>query len=451
MIGWVVAVGIGAQLYGAFGTAGLSLGGGVGVGVVGADVVSVLELQAGIETAPFSLHLRAPLTLRLLDQAPAVSPASPSWCQAVRCEELLRGQDVDPVVFARIVDEIRIFRPGDALHARVGRLAATLGAGAVVDRVTTTASWDRRTSGAYAGLRLDQFRADLVVADVTSPLELVAGRFEFAAVGVPVVVGGEAAADLWAPVGRADDGSDDNDDADDATRLLATTSLDVRLPVVLGAVSVAPRLELAGTTGLLPRDTASAEGGPLVGAGIAGGVDATFRASFFEARTLGVISLGSPGHRRGLFSTLHLVERRQALAGSAVTGGGLVDVPAPGGAGVDLRLDVNLAQVVTTLTRLHIEPAPGANAAEVGVVVELEPISVSVSAIRRAFVDPAGILDVDFSERPLVVAAEAAWRIWGPLSVWARWYRLPRTRGAALVFDDDVLAGVALAGVWRPS
>jgi hypothetical protein len=446
---WGLAAVVSAQLASVpADTSGVALGVLSGGGVVGRDPAMFVELDAGIETAPCALHLRVPLTLRLMDADPVVSTAAPSWCRGIRCEELLRGQTLDPTAIARLIDEIRLLRPGDAIHARVGRLSATLGAGASVDRVTTTASWDRRTSGLYAGVRLEQLRADVVVADVTAPLELVAGRFELPAMGLPIVIGAEAAADAWAPVGRVDDAA--GDVASDDTRLVATTSLDARLPLAFGAVKLAPRLEVAATTGLLPNATASAAAGPLVGAGGAAGVDAAVSASFFEVRALGVVSLGSPGHRRGLFSTFHLFERRQALAGSVVPGGGLALVPAPGGVGLDLRLDASVLQVATMLARLHLEPAPGANAAELGVAIDLEPVQLSVSAIRRAFARPLGIVDADVVERPLVLAAEAAWKVWGPVSLWARWYRLPRTQAGAVVFDDDVVVGLGVAGLWRP-
>jgi hypothetical protein len=85
---------------------------------------------------------------------------------------------------------------------------ATLGAGATVDRLTTMASWDRRTSGAFGSLRLpfQDLRADVVVADVISPLELVAGRVEVAPLPfIPIVVGVEGAVDAFAPDEVVDD------------------------------------------------------------------------------------------------------------------------------------------------------------------------------------------------------------------------------------------------------
>ena len=448
----VAALFIAADVGGTQVPQGLHLGAGVGAGVVGGDVAAIVDVVAGIETAPFALHLRTPLTLRLIDLPPSVSPSSPSWCRLVRCEELLNGQALDPTAIARVVDELRLFRSGDTVHARVGRLAATLGAGASVDRFTTMASWDRRTSGAFASARIPDVGVDVVVADVVSPLELIAGRLEVVPLGLPVVMGVEGAIDAFAPDDVVDDGGVVRPGA--ATRSLFVAGVDTRVPLLLGPFTIAPRLELAGSTGL------RADGGdvgdgelPLAGGiagGIAGGVDAAFKVAFLEVRALGVVGAASPGYRRGLFSTFHLVERRQALAGSVVDGGGVVHVPAPGGVGLDLRLDASVLDAVAPLLRLHLEPAPGANALELGVVVDIDPVQLSLSATRRAFVDIAGVVDSDLGRRPLLLVAEAAWRVWGPLSLWARWYRLPRFRDGTLAIDDDVLVGVSVNGALTP-
>jgi hypothetical protein len=427
---------------------GLHLGAGVGAGVVGGDVSAMVDVVAGIETAPFALHLRTPLTLRLIDLPPSVSPSSPSWCRQVRCEELLNGQALDPTAIARVVDELRLFRPGDTVHARVGRLAATLGAGASVDRFTTMASWDRRTSGAFASARIPDVGVDVVVADVVSPLELIAGRIEVVPLGLPVVMGIEGAIDAFAPDDVVDDDGVTRPGA--ATRSLGMAGVDARVPVFLGPFTIAPRLELAGSTGLRADGGDVGDGVLPLGGGIAGGVDAAFKMAFLEIRALGVVGAASPGYRRGLFSTFHLVERRQALAGSVVDGGGVVHVPAPGGVGLDLRLDASVLDAVAPLLRLHLEPAPGANALEVGVVVDIDPVQLSLSATRRAFVDIAGVVDSDLGRRPLLLVAEAGWRVWGPLSLWARWYRLPRFRDGTLAIDDDVLVGMSVNGALTP-
>jgi len=444
----VAALFIAADVGGTQVPQGLHLGAGVGVGVVGGDVAALVDVGAGIETAPFALHLRAPLTLRLIDLPPAVSTSSPSWCRQVRCEELLNGQALDPTAIARVVDELRLFRPGDAVHARVGRLAATLGAGASVDRFTTMASWDRRTSGGFASARIPDVGVDVVVADVVSPLELVAGRLDVVPFGLPIVLGVEGAVDAFAPDDVVDAGGVVRPGA--ATRTIGTAGVDARLPVLLGPFTIAPRLELAGSTGLRADGGDLVDGAPSLGGGVAGGVDAAFKVAFLEVRGLGVVGVASPGHRRGLFSTFHLVERRQALAGSVVDGGGVVHVPAPGGVGLDLRLDASVLDAVAPLLRLHLEPSPGANALELGVVVDLDPVQLSLSATRRAFVDVAGVVDVDLVRHPLLLVAEAGWRVWGPLSVWARWYRLPRFRDGALAVDDDVLVGVSVNGALTP-
>jgi hypothetical protein len=439
-----------ADVGGTHAPVGVHLGVGVGVGVVGGDVVAAVDVGVGIETSPFALHLRAPPIFRLVDLPPTVPSSQPSACRVFRCEEALNGQRLDPTALARVIDEVRLFRPGDVVHARVGRLTATLGAAATVDRLTTMASWDRRTSGAFGSLRLpfQELRADVVVADVISPLELVAGRVEGAPLPfIPIVVGVEGAVDAFAPDDVVDDAGVVGPTV--ATRPVGAGLVDVRVPITLGVFSLAPRGELSATTGLTA-DGGDVDGGVASGGGGAVGLEAGFKVSFVELSGLTMVGASSPGHRRGLFSTFHLVERRRALVGSAVDGGGLVHVPAPGGLSVDVRLEASILDAVAPLLRLHLEPSPGANAVEVGTVFDIDPVQVSVSVIRRGFVDVGGVFDADVDARPVLVAAEAAWRIVGPVSLWARWYRLPRFGGGTLKADDDVLVGVAIAGALQP-
>lgn len=424
-------------------TAGVRLSARVGGGVVENDVVGIVDVGVGFDSAPASLHLRVPLTLRLLDQAPLVDDTLPPLCRRLRCEEVLRGDRLDPTALARVIDEVRLFQPGDVVHARAGRLVATLGAGAVVDRLTTVASWDRRTSGAWGAVRLPVFgiAVDAFVADVVSPLELLALRAEAVPLSfVPIVVGVDVGADLSAPVDVVDSAGDVRDGA--RTRPVIASAVDARVPIGLGAFAFAPRLEFGLTSGL-------AENGrdPGVGVGGAGGVDVGFDGGFVAVQARGMFGVGSGGYRRGVFSMLHLVERRRALLGSIVDRGGLVHVPAPGGVGGDLRLQASILDAVAPLLRLHLEPAPGANAIELGIATAIADVSVSASVIRRGFVDVGGIVDGNVGARPLLLVLEGGWRFWGPLSASVRWFRLPRFAGGAVTFDNDVLVSLSADGV----
>jgi len=449
----LVALALAADVSGTKAPAGLYMGAGVGAGVVGGDVVLATDIALGIESAPFSLHLRAPPTLRLFDLPPLTSPSLPSTCRIIRCEEALSGERLDPTAFARVVDEVRLFQPGDVVHARAGRLSATIGAGAAVDRLTTMASWDRRTSGAYAALRLpwQRFTLELLTADVVSPLELMAGRGEgevTALLGAPVIVGGEVAVDAFAPVDATDAGGAVRPGAQ--TRPLGAAVVDARLLLGEGGViSGGPRLELSAMTGLAG---GAAIGDVPVGGGAAVGGEGIFKVAFVDVRGLAMAGWSSPGHRRGVFQTFHLVERRRVLAGGAVDDATLLGVAAPGGASLDVRLDASVLDVVAPIVRVHLEPTPGGNAVEAGVVVDADPVTVSVAAIRRGFIDAASLVGPDLERVPLLLAAEASWRVWGPLSMWARWYRLPRfSRERGLSVDDDVLAGVSVNGAIVPA
>ncbi len=418
----------------------------IGGGVIDGDVAGLVDVGVGIETPPFAMHLRAPVTLRLIDNAPLTSSALPSTCRAVRCEEFLRGQDLDPTALARVVDELRFFHEGDVFYARAGQLTSTLGAGATVDRLTTLASWDRRTSGAYAALRLPwrQLVIEAMTPDVVQPWELLAARAQGEALAVTddvaVVVGAEAALDAFAPDDVTDAGGAVRPGA--STRPLGVAVVDVSVPLRWGAFSLSPRIE--GGVGVGLDDDGVGDGG--VGAGAAVGAQAGLKAAALELRLQGHLSASTARYRRGLFSTFHLVERRRALVGSAVAGGGVVHVAAPGGVGADVRLDVSVLKDVSVLGRLHVEPAQGGNAVELGAVVDLDPVAVSLSVIRRGFDDVQGVLSTDVENVPLLLALEASYRFWGPFSAWGRWYRLPRLAEGLARVDDDVFVGVAFSG-----
>jgi hypothetical protein len=149
---------------------------------------------------------------------------------------------------------------------------------------------------------------------------------------------------------------------------------------------------------------------------------------------------------------------QQALdrARKEMNGGGIWRNPGPGANPYELLVTPKHAAIAEwqartlQVLRKHLEPAPGANALELGVVVDIDPVQLSLSATRRAFVDIAGVVDSDLGRRPLLLVAEAAWRVWGPLSLWARWYRLPRFRDGTLAIDDDVLVGVSVNGALTP-
>lgn len=432
------------------GPSGLALGASVDGGVVGGDVVGGASVSVGVETQPFSLHLKAPLLFRAVDVDPAVDASLPSSCHWLRCEELLDGQQIDPTAIARVVDELRVFSPSDLAYLRAGQLTATLGDGGVVDRVTTAASWDRRTSGAYAALRLPWKRLDvaLVVFDVVSPAELFGAHVGGAPFDDDSVFGGvfvfaDGAADLFAPVDVVDRFGEVPAGA--AVRTLTSSQLTAGWRLLDGTFSFAPRVEAGVVTGL--DDDGAADDGYGAGAGVGVGVDSGVDVGVVDARLKLTGSWGQPGYRRSVFSTLHLVERRSAIAGASVDDGGLLRVPAPGGPGFDVRLEASVFDVAAPIARLHLEAAPGGNTAELGVVVDADPVQVSASLLRRGFLG-ADVVGLDVDGVPLVGAVAVSWRFYGPFSISLRWLRLPRFTGASggdggLRIDDDVLVSLS--------
>lgn len=440
------------------GPAGVQLGLSAGGGVVGGDAVAGVDVVMGVGTAPFSFFVRAPLILRLVDRAPVVDAAAPSFCRALRCEELLQGERLDPTALARLVDEIRLFSPGDPVRARAGRLLVTIGDGSVVDRFTTAASWDRRTSGALLALRTPWHHAslDVVVADVLSPAELVAARVELAPLSAggddgfaPLRVSLDAGLDAFAPTTATDRKGESSPRA--PTRPVSTSVLATRLVLGDGVWSLSPRVLAGVSTGFAP------DGGPRwtpgLGAGV--GLDIGVRTLPAQVRARATVGAGTDGFRHALFSTLYLVERRRALLGAGTDGDGdgapmgLARVPAPAGVFFDGRIEASVLDAVAPLVRLHVGPAPGESVLEAGVVLDEGPLRLSLLAQRRGLAGAADVVEADLARFPVVGVVEAAVRVWGPVSVGGRWLRLPRFAGdGALRIDDDVWGFVAIDGLF---
>ena len=433
------------------GPSGLRLSASVDGGVVGGDVVAGGSVGVGVETAPFALHLKAPLLFRLVDNAPRVDSGAPSYCHVRRCEELLDGQSLDATAVARVVDDLRLFSAEDVVFVRAGALTASLGDGAVVDRVTTAASWDRRTSGLYAALHLPwhQLDAAVFVADVVSPVELV-GVHVGADAGLGFYGFVDAAADVFAPHDVVDRFGEVKADA--RVRTLSSSSMTIGWRAFDGAFDLAPRAEVGVVTGL-DDDGFVDDGGDGdddgygAGAGVGLGVDTGLDVGVVDARLKITGSAGTARYRRALFSTLYLVERRSALVGASVVddgvAGGVARVAAPGGPGLDVRLEASVFDVAAPIARLHLEEAPGGNAAELGIVVDARDVAVSASVVRRGF-SGADVIGFDVERVPVVGALAASWRFFGPFSVSVRWLRLPRFAGTGgLRVDDDVLVSLS--------
>jgi hypothetical protein len=469
----VLALLVAAAVDGEPGPAGVHLGLVAGGGVVGDDAAAGVDVVTGVDTAPFSLFLRVPLTLRLVDNAPRIEPSAPGVCRFVRCEEFLQGPTLDPTALARVVEELRLFLPGDPVRARVGRLLFTLGDGAVVDRFTTAASWDRRTSGAVLALRTPWHHAglDVVVADVLSPGELLAARLDVAPFGAgnsdddgvlaPLRLSLDAGVDIAAPVDAVDRFGEVPRNA--VTRPLSSTVLAARYANDGPVWSLSPRVEVGVTTGLSADGSRAALAGSGVNAGVGagGGVDVRLHTTPVDVRARINGAWGTAGFRRAPFSTLYLVERRRALIGAVplkddgvdsdedgARGHGLLRVPAPGGAFFDARLEASVLDAFAPLLRVHTGPSPGENLVEVGVVVDEGPLRVGLSAQRRGMARVADVVSGDVVTFPITGALEASWQVWGPVSVGARWWRLPRfVPDGGLVIDDDVWVFVAVDGL----
>jgi hypothetical protein len=435
---------------------GLWLGAELGAGFIDHDIVAGTSLGIGVELEPFALHLRVPLELRVVDLPPHVDSTQSAACHVLRCAPWTAHGQLSLASLSRIVDELRVLHPGDLVYVRGGPLLSTLGHGLVVDRYTNGIEVDRRKSGVFveSDLPWAGLVAQAVVGDVLAPQEMFALRVQAQPLGrddddAPSArfvhrlrVGLDFGGDAVAPANAAavDVGGDVVDHA--ATRPLLSSALDVTWPLLDdgGVVQVAPYVAAAGTLGL------SAGGGVQggVGGGGALGVDVNADVSAV-ALHLGVQgTLASPGQRFGVFGSFVDVERRRALAGASTDLGPLVRVPAPGGLGLDVKLDTTVQKHVRVGATMHLDPSPGANALTLFTDVATGPVHVAAWASQRAFVDVASLLRVEHS----YAVVEAAWDVWSPLSIVARYTRGPRFDGSGHVGPvDDVYVGVVASVV----
>jgi hypothetical protein len=435
----------------------------LGAGVIDGDVVVGAGLGVGIETRPFALHLRAPLTLRALDLEPRVSPALPSACAAVRCEEWLKGGEISPEALTRIVDELRILHPGELFHLRAGPIFATLGHGQLVSLYTSAADWDRRKSGLYVESTLPWGRTQLqaLAGSFLSPQELFAARVATSPLAGAraldssldrflgrVRLGFEVAGDATAPRGSAIDAFGDILPGS-ATQPLVGLAADVSWPLLDdpsgdGGLQITPWLGGSSLVGLLP----AAGAAPGIGAGAAAGLEGTVDLLLVALRGGGRILIDGPGHRSALFSTLYDVDRkRYARAAGGFSPTGVAELPAPGGIGGAGFVELLVLRAVRLGARVHVDPVPEASQAEVFAEVGAGPARVATRALRRAM---RSADDIGLDEKTYVVT-EAAWAVFPPFSLYGRWLHTPRFEDAPPpgfapgdpVADDDVFVGVS--------
>lgn len=406
------------------------------------------SLGLGVEHARFALHLRAPLYLSVWDLEPAREEAVPA-CAVVRCAEWLdeRGE-LRLESLSRIVDHVRLGRPGDLLYARAGPVFATLGTGRVTDRYLNSPAFDQRQSGVYARATLPfaGLSADAVVGNLFAPQRFLGARAElrplspFVSPGAflggflsRLTVAADAAGDLTAPSPYVTTAT--------GTTPLGSAALEVLWPLLEegGLFSLTPFGSLGTAYGLSPTGTAPAEG--ALGFGASLGARTELRVPFVGVRFQGTAFTDGPGHRTSLFGTLYEIERRRAFAGATTTDGGIATVPAPGGLGWSARGELVFLDAMKAGLRYVEDTAPGGDTLEAYSEVGFWGFLAGARVIRRGV---SGFDDVMMLDERTLVVAESSLRVFGPVSVFARWFRTPRfERTGSVRVDDDVLVGIA--------
>lgn len=436
---------------------GLWLGADLGVGVVDHDPVLAASAGVGIEHQVLALHLRVPVALRLFDLDPK-EPPEPALCTVVRCAEWLEGGAVSAAALSRLLDEARVGHPGDLLYARAGTLFTTLGHGQLVDRYTNAAEWDRRHTGLYAEVN-SGWRgagAQAMVGNLLAPQELFGARFaarpllDPAGEGIAarlfgrMRVGIELAGDASAP---SDVATDDTGALlpGAATRPLLGGAAALAWPLLDdGAVQVEPWLGASVMSGLRASSTAAPAAGVGGVAGLALTLDAAWVALKLEGRALA----DGPAHRSSVFSTLYDLDRRRVLdLGGALRDTGAAELPAPGGFGGRVGLELRVLDLVHVGSMAHFDPVVQASRLEAFLDVGAGPVRVGARVIERAVTTPAAIGSLP--QRSLGVL-EGSWVFLPPFSLHARWLHAPRLAAPQARVDDDVVVGVACNLVLSP-
>lgn len=436
---------------------GLWLGADAGVGVIDGDPVLAASAGLGLESPLLALHLRVPVALRLVDLEPR-EPPEPALCTVVRCAEWMEGGALSAAALSRLLDEARVAHPGDLLHARAGKLATTLGTGQLLDRYTNAAEWDRRHTGLYGEVNTGWrgAAAQAVVGNLLAPQELFGARFtarplaDAAGEGFAarllgrMGIGLEAAGDAAAPAGVATDATGALLPGA-STRPLLGGATHVVWPLLDdGAVQVEPWLGASALSGLRPGEGQAPGAGVGAAAGIGATLDAAVVAVKLEARAVA----DGPGHRSSVFSTLYDLDRRRVLdLGGVLRDTGVAELPAPGGLGGRVGVELRVLDWVRLASMAHFDPVVQASRLDASVDVGAGPVRVGARMVERAVTTPAAIGTL--AQRSLAVV-ETSWVFWPPFSLHARWLHAPRLAAPAPRVDDDVVVGVACNLVLSP-
>ncbi len=418
---------------------GLTASAQLGVGVDDGDGVLAAAGSVGLAFEPVAVRLRLGGFFRALDVAPSAPPGA---CRFVQCSVWLgpTGQ-LSSTALSRILDDARLFWPGDVLYARAGLLVLTLGQGQLVQRLTTAASADISISGVYVELNLPIKRAQLQVltTSVFAPLDVVAVR----AALQPL----------------------DNEAQGAGARLLSRAQLAVEAaadatalqPVIAAALTLAwPLLDEPGALQLSPWLGASALRGlpastPWPAGGAQAGVKAALHAAGVVVHADANLGLNQRGHRAAPFSSLYLLDREVALraapAPNAFSRHGINSDDAPAGVSGTIAIDATLWQACTVRARWRFDPAAQRDELEVGGDLQLSTVDVSARIMQRAFTAPRDMLDL--GARTFVVA-QASWRFFGPLSAYLRAQHGVRVVPQPHV-ATDVIVGVAASVVLSPA
>lgn len=410
-------------------------------GLLEQDLWSGLGVEVGYEADLFALRLGNPAYIRLYDIPPSTTRPGGA-CAWLRCENLGLGPDADWTALSQWVRDVRIGRRDAPFYLRGGPMRVSLGNGALIDRYLSSPDPDRRLSSLFVRAHLPaSLSLEAILGNTFAPQQLIGIRsavhpftwtehpFWSGPLWRRVELAWELAGDFSAPEQTLRNGGQ---------RPLLATQIEMVWPLFENGSfgQVAPFASAGAMSGL----SATGTGKSQFGAGARIGTRAELRFAWFAMRAEGSVGIDGEAHRPTIFQSFYAVERQVAWSGAGEMGGPLVHIAAPGGNHYMALGEMVFFDAFRFGLRYNVDAAPGSATAEAFSEITWGSVRAAVSGTRR---DATLETPWQLRDAQNLWAAEASWGFFGPFSLYARMFRLPRLRAGEVHLWEDALVGVS--------
>lgn len=410
-------------------------------GILERDLWSGVGVEAGYEGDLFAIRVGNPAYIRLYDIPPR-TPRPGGACAWLRCEVLGVGAGTDWTAMSQWVRDLRVGRRDSAFYLRGGPMRVSLGNGGLIDGYLSSPDPDRRLSALFVRTLLPAtVRLEAVLGDIFAPQQLIGMRgaahpftwtadsFWSSPLLQRIEVAWEMAGDFSAP---------EQSVQKTARRPLLATQLEMNWPLFErgGFGQVTPFASTGAMSGL----SATGDGKSQLGAGASIGARAELRFAWLAIRGEGSVGMDSESHRPAIFRSFYALERQVAWSGAGAMGAPLVNVAAPGGTNWKANAEMVFFDAFRFGLRYRTDAAPGSASAEAFSAFTWGSVRAALSGTRRdaTFSSPWRIQDGQN-----LWAAEASWGFFGPFSLYARMFRLPRLRAGEVHLWEDAIVGIS--------